>query len=818
MKKNISINISGIIFHVEEDGYELLKNYLESISRYFSTYEDNQEITDDIESRIAEIFLSKLSHSKQVITREDVDSVMVTMGSVEDFAAAEGEIAEEEPAYHQSQQERTYQEKTFQEEEKTGFEGRKKLFRDTRRRVIGGVAAGIAQYFNADPIWIRLLFIALFFADIFASMGTIMLIVYVVLWIVVPGTDGLPEDEKIKKLYRNPDDKVLGGVCGGIAAYFGADATIIRLLFVLSVIFFGTGVLAYIVLWIITPQANTLTEKMQMKGEPVTLSNIESSIKKNFNVNEEGEETTLVKVLLFPFRLIAVVLNNLGKVLGPLLVFIGEAARVILGLLLFLVGIAFVFVLLAVGGVLMGIYSAEPADIFTNLPIQVIQSSIPDWGIAFAYLFLLIPSVALLLAGIAVVAKRRIVNAPVAWTALGVWFVCLAALSVTLVPFIMDFQDEARYTTTENYELNGSTAVLTLQEYPDEEFIHPVLYLRGHDSSFFALKKEFEANGRNRQQAIQNAQMIEYHIEVQDSVISFPANFTFKEEAKYRFQELDLVLYIPYEHPFMMDHDLSYILRNTLSQSGYSDADMQDNIFVFTRSGLECLTCEQRKNMDDEFGQTIIPHVSGDYSKTFDIKNFDAVEMSGPFRVNITQGETFEVKVQGQENIVAQVEARVDGTTLVLDYDPGIFQGYNGMIGVSVAMPQLSEVVLGGATQANIDNFTTTDLHVDISGSSRAFVQVNGEAVTTHMAGASNLKLFGKTATLEAEIKGASRLDALALETGMARIEADGAARAKVNVQQELHADIEGAANVEYQGNPTINVNEEGQRKMEKIE
>ncbi|MEL7222368.1 MAG: hypothetical protein AAGJ93_13685, partial [Bacteroidota bacterium] len=67
MKKNISINISGIIFHIEEDGYEKLKNYLDSINNYFSNYEDSKEIVEDIESRIAEIFLLKLNDNKQVI-------------------------------------------------------------------------------------------------------------------------------------------------------------------------------------------------------------------------------------------------------------------------------------------------------------------------------------------------------------------------------------------------------------------------------------------------------------------------------------------------------------------------------------------------------------------------------------------------------------------------------------------------------------------------------------------------------------------------------------------------------------------------------
>src|SRR5688572_31362101 len=89
MKKNISINISGIIFHIEEDGYENLRKYLDSINKYFASFEDSSEILADIESRVAEIFLSKLNEGKQVITSDDVTSLIATMGSVSDFKAAE---------------------------------------------------------------------------------------------------------------------------------------------------------------------------------------------------------------------------------------------------------------------------------------------------------------------------------------------------------------------------------------------------------------------------------------------------------------------------------------------------------------------------------------------------------------------------------------------------------------------------------------------------------------------------------------------------------------------------------------------------------
>ena len=154
----------------------------------------------------------------------------------------------------------------------------------------------MAIYFNVDPIWIRLLFALLAFAY------GITILVYIVMWIVVPGSTDLEEPEAGKKMFRDPEHKVIGGVSGGIAAYFGIDIVAVRLLFIVFTIFFGIGFIVYIVLWIALPEAKSLTDRMEMQGEPVTLSNIESNIKKNLNVDPEKEESTATKILLFPFR------------------------------------------------------------------------------------------------------------------------------------------------------------------------------------------------------------------------------------------------------------------------------------------------------------------------------------------------------------------------------------------------------------------------------------------------------------------------------------------------------------------------------------
>src|SRR5688500_17357267 len=145
MKKNISINISGIIFHIEEDGYDTLKKYLDSINRYFSTFEDSSEILADIESRIAEIFLSKLNEEKQVITAEDVNALVATMGSVSDFKAAEEQdtpVSEASGTGPSSSETNTAYSSAGTQSPPPPFTPSKQLMRDQKRKVMGGVCAG----------------------------------------------------------------------------------------------------------------------------------------------------------------------------------------------------------------------------------------------------------------------------------------------------------------------------------------------------------------------------------------------------------------------------------------------------------------------------------------------------------------------------------------------------------------------------------------------------------------------------------------------------------------------------------------------------
>jgi len=200
MKKTLQINLGGRHFHIDEDGYSKLNHYLDSLKSHFSTEgESGKEIVEDIEQRIAELLENRITPVKQAVSLEDVQEIIGILGRVEDFVY-DGQPDE---ASKQNQTDRRDQ---------------RRFFRDSERGYLGGVSAGLGEYFNIDPIWIRLAFIALCFLK---GQG---LLIYVILWIVVPKArttaeklqmKGMPVTlSTIKESVNAEYDKVKSGLSG----------------------------------------------------------------------------------------------------------------------------------------------------------------------------------------------------------------------------------------------------------------------------------------------------------------------------------------------------------------------------------------------------------------------------------------------------------------------------------------------------------------------------------------------------------------------------------------------------------------------------
>ena len=199
MKKTLNINIGSRVFNIDEDAYDLLSKYLESIKKYFKKIKIDQEIFEDIENRISEKFSSTLNQ-RQSLNIDDVNNIIKEMGTLEDFQEAYNDFETNEPK--------------SEGQESNTKENKKRIYRNSTDKVIGGVASGLANYFSLDPIIFRLLFIA----SIFTGFGVIA---YLIFWIGIPSNESGKINEN-KRLYRDGDNKILGGVEYGLGNYFGS--------------------------------------------------------------------------------------------------------------------------------------------------------------------------------------------------------------------------------------------------------------------------------------------------------------------------------------------------------------------------------------------------------------------------------------------------------------------------------------------------------------------------------------------------------------------------------------------------------------------
>ena len=804
MKKNISINISGIIFHIEEDGYDQLKGYLESINRYFSTFEDSLEIIADIETRIAEIFLSKLKDGKQVVALEDVEALIATMGSIKDFQAAE-----EDASYTSSKED------VKEEEEHAEHLFSKKLYRDNNRKLLAGVLAGIAYYFNVDPLWIRLLYVLLFFGvSILPSIAGFLFLAYIVMWIVIPASDDLKEEKKIKKMYRDPDGKVLGGVASGIAAYFGVDVVIIRLLFFATIFVAGSGLILYIILWIILPEAKTLTDKMEMQGQPVTLSNIEFNIKKSLNV-KEGEENILVKILLFPFRLIAALFEFLSRALGPFMSFLVEALRVILGVVLAILGISGVLGVLIAAGVLIGLIAGGDLNIMYPLPFEIIKNDlalIPGIALAIA---LIIPFFYLAILGFMVLMKKQVLNAKAGWSVLAIWLVSIIILSFTIPPYIRNFQENGRYTTVNRYNLYNKTAVFKFNDIGEDEFDLVSLRIQSHQDTVIKLEQEFLASGPTRNEAVENAKLIKYGLFVEDSVFRFNSSLEFPENARFRKQHVDLTLSLPSGQKFMLDENMKYLIGGFMYREGFSNNQMEDNIWQFEGEELKCLTCPIEEKVERNRDATW--DVSG-YKREYDIDDFSDIDINSAFRVNIKQGEEFSLVINGRKEDVDHVVVEKTGSTLSMDYkgDAAKLSRQRNEINVYIVMPVLTAVKFGSASKVYITDFDEDYLDISLNGAAYAEMEINVNSIKANIEGASKLTLLGSGNRLDAIVSGASTLNALDYEVNETEVETHSASTARVYASDRLIIRTHGASNVTYRGNADVDIEKSGTSSVRK--
>lgn len=656
MNKVININFQGRVLPIEEPAYEELKQYVESLRVHFANEEGREEIINDIENRIAELLNEKLKAGQSFISEVDVQAIIVSMGRPEQFDALGGDSGESSTGSQQSGY--TYER-----------EPRGSLYRNQNDKMIGGVCSGIGAYLKIDTTLVRVLFVLL----AFGGYGT-GVVLYIVLWAILPARY-LNASVVARKLYRDPEQKVIGGVCSGIAHYFNIAVWIPRLIFALplvlgllklpfTIIFFpvaasfsSTIVLIYIILWIVVPKAVSASEKLEMNGQRVDLASIKNkvqdelqeinkNIKENASkwgknaetkVNQWGEE---VKQTAQQFA------NETGPAArstgNVVLRFIATAVKIFIFFILGIVVIALIATLLGLGAA---------ASIVMPLKNFIADGQQIYWyALGTLILFIFVPIIAIIQWLIRAIIGHKTKSNAIALTLGSLWtlgWVCVVMLAATAsrqfrragsvkeevdlvqpsggkmkiafkeangnyYPFDMDLDNE--------FDVSTDTDGILLSKNEDSLLLSNIRIrvVKSPDTQFHATLIK-RARGNSPTDAEAFASKIDFVIEQQDSLLILPLAFPITREIKFHNQQVSLELQVPVGKELYIDRQAEELSWYTVRSGArglniqLDDNDEQDwrpgVWYIMTDNGIE------RKNKGGDEDEDVLDRMKRKFER-----------------------------------------------------------------------------------------------------------------------------------------------------------------------------------------------------------
>lgn len=433
-----------------------------------------------------------------------------------------------------------------------------------------------------------------------------------------------------KKLFRDSDDKFLGGVCSGLAHYFGMDVIWMRLLWLVLFFFFGTGFLIYILLWILIPQAETTAEKLQMKGEPVNISNIERKIREEFQdvssrvksgVNEVSDtvrssefknktRSGIHEVIDTIGKIILAILKVFGKFIGALIIFIASITL-----------IALIIGAFSVGSIEILGFEGD----FMEYPPFFFDSILPMWLlVVFGFIAIAIPFVVLFMLGLKILSSNvKSFSTTTKLSLLGVWIIAILGLSFAGINFATQTAYDGVHNQTEELPIAAPDTLAIKMVGNDNLSIEKELR-RSHDfetvfdndveklyvtrvnvdikstdkaTGFVKIRKE--SDGKNRLTANNDAESIEYKFNLTEKNLLLNGYFLSDLKNKFKDQLIDVTIYLPINSVVYLDGSTQTYLNDVDNVQNIYDGDMPKHYYKMTENGLECLDCDPSIYGDD---------------------------------------------------------------------------------------------------------------------------------------------------------------------------------------------------------------------------
>lgn len=633
MDKVFQIHLAGVVYTIEEKAYEKLKAYIENLRKHFAS---NAEVVQDIEARMTELLSERLGSTRNTLFMDDVTVVIATLGNVNqmDEHGTQNEVPK-------NTQERPYA---------PVYD--KKLRRDPYDQSLGGVCSGLANFFDVDPVLVRVLFVVL----LVAFGGGILL--YIILWISVPLAKGedafamrMHKESKTKKLFRDNDSRVVGGVSSGLANYFALDVVWIRVAFIIALFVFGTGFWLYVILWIIVPKAISASDKLLMKGKTVDIHSIQQQVFENQNgtrINSIAQHST---------HLVGIILKGIIKL-------VGSFAAIILFILVMALSIAMVSVLFNLG---------NTAQLNELINFTVKDSSLVIAAKAGIFLILITPIIALLMVVIRSLFNLSFANKAWFFSLLGFFLtgiICLIYAGVSIGNSMHHTESNAsitRLAKSDTLYIEGidmeenETAIIETEGelvFYDKGLVigKDVVHFEIDDITIKASKNDSaylkiikRANGKNKQNAEEHIEMITYEVKIENNKILIPSFFNIHKSKQFCWQELDVILVLPAGTVVYLDD----IAKENINENNMDEAD--GHYYKVTNNGLTCQDCIYQQEEDIKVDDTI--GISEDELKDVDIK----IEGKNGDKVSIKiekneQGSSKKVKTKIKNGIETKIE------------------------------------------------------------------------------------------------------------------------------------------------------------------
>ena len=536
MNKTVTINLGGIVFHIDEDAYQKLSRYFDAIKRSLNNSSGQEEIIKDIEMRISELLSEKLLSDKHVIGLKEIDEVIAVMGQPEDY------IIEDD-----SKAESNYQ----------AYKKSKKLYRDKDKGMIGGVAAGLSHYLGIDVVWIRVILLLFFFG-------------------------------------------------------------------------FGTGILAYIILWIATPEAITTSEKLEMTGEPVTISSIEKKVREEFDsVSEKFKNVDYDKY----GNQIKTGAEKFGNSLSEIISNIFKVFAKFLGVILIITGVIVLFFLfVGIFTLGTGAFIEFPwtefanAGNFTDYPIWVF-GLLMFLGVGIPFFFLTLLGFRLLSP------SMKSIGSIAKYTLLALWILAIAALisigiqqasevayegktikkeTLNILP-TDTLQIEFRYNENYTNDLEDTDNFRFVQDASKNEVIYSNnihFEIEKSDEKAPYIQIERRARGKSFNEAKKRAEKIQFGYKLEGNKLVFDNYLLTSVAEKFRDQEVAIFLYLPEGMVFKVDKSAQHYdqSNNDFFNLHYSS---DDYLYKVNSLQVKCLNCPENEDEYNDVETGVTEDITG---------------------------------------------------------------------------------------------------------------------------------------------------------------------------------------------------------------